>query len=118
MAQTIENFIDGRFVPPVAGEYLDDVEPATGLAYAKVASSDARDIEAAVAAAKRAFPDWSGMAADQRSAILFRIADLIDQNREQLARAESMDQGKPLWLTREMDIPRAAANFRFFAGAV
>ncbi len=112
------NFIGGRVVPPRSGRWLDNIEPATGKAYGRVADSDEHDVEAAVAAAKAAFPAWSGMAASERSRILLRLADLIEANLERLAAAESEDSGKPITLARSVDIPRSAANFRYFATAL
>ncbi|HEV2805489.1 MAG TPA: aldehyde dehydrogenase [Chthoniobacterales bacterium] len=114
----IRNFIDGEFVEPAGGKYLDNIEPATGKAYSLVPDSDARDVELAVAAAEKAFPAWSTTTAADRSRILLRIADLIERDLEKLARAESIDTGKPLALARSLDIPRAASNFRFFATAI
>src|SRR3989440_13069145 len=111
--EKIQNFIDGQFVEPLGGRYLDNVEPATGKSYSQVADSDARDVDLAVAAAEKAFVDWSKKPADERSKILLRIADLIERDPEKLARAESIDTGKPLTLARSLDIPRAASNFRF-----
>src|SRR5436853_4285286 len=117
-AEKIQNFIDGQFVEPVGGKYLDNIEPATGKPYSQVADSDARDVDLAVAAAEKAFADWSPKPAAERSKILLRIADLIERDHEKLARAESIDTGKPLTLARTLDIPRAASNFRFFATAI
>src|SRR4051812_5343103 len=114
----IRNFIDGKFVEPVGGKYLDNIEPATGRVYSQVPDSDARDVELAVAAAEKAFAAWSKTSAEKRSQILLRIADLIERYLEKLARAESIDTGKPLALARSLDIPRAASNFRFFATAI
>jgi aminomuconate-semialdehyde/2-hydroxymuconate-6-semialdehyde dehydrogenase len=114
----IQNFIDGQFVEPTGGKYLDNIEPATGKPYSLVADSDAGDVEAAVAAAEKAFVDWSKKSAEERSKVLLRIADLIERDLEKLARAESIDTGKPLSLARTLDIPRAASNFRFFATAI
>jgi aminomuconate-semialdehyde/2-hydroxymuconate-6-semialdehyde dehydrogenase len=114
----IRNFIDGEFVEPVAGRYLDNIEPATGKPYSQVPDSDARDVDLAVAAAEKAFADWSRTPAAERSKILLLIADLIERDLERLARAESIDTGKPLALARSLDIPRAASNFRFFATAI
>jgi aminomuconate-semialdehyde/2-hydroxymuconate-6-semialdehyde dehydrogenase len=114
----IRNFIDGQFVEPVARKYLDNIEPATGKPYSQVAASDGRDVELAVAAAEKAFADWSRTPAAERSKILLHIADLIERDLEKLARAESIDTGKPLSLARSLDIPRAASNFRFFATAI
>jgi aminomuconate-semialdehyde/2-hydroxymuconate-6-semialdehyde dehydrogenase len=114
----IRNFIGGQFVEPLGGRYLENIEPATGKPYSYVADSDASDVELAVAAAEKAFPAWSRTAAAERSRILLRIADLIERDLEKLARAESIDTGKPLSLARNLDIPRAASNFRFFATAI
>ena len=114
----IQNFVDGQFVEPIGGKYLDNIEPATGKPYSQVADSDARDVERAVAAAEKAFVDWSKKSAAERSKFLLRIADLIERDLEKLARAESIDTGKPLSLARTLDIPRAASNFRFFATAI
>jgi aminomuconate-semialdehyde/2-hydroxymuconate-6-semialdehyde dehydrogenase len=114
----IKNFINGEFVEPVSGKYLDNIEPATGKPYSQVADSEARDVELAVSAAEKAFGDWSRKSIAERSKILLRIADLIERDLEKLARAESIDTGKPLSLARTLDIPRAASNFRFFATAI
>src|SRR5438270_1138481 len=114
----IRNFVDGDFVEPVGGKYLDNIEPATGKVYSQVPNSDAGNVELAVAAAEKAFPSWSKTSAESRSRILLRVADLIERDLEKLARAESIDTGKPLALARSLDIPRAASNFRFFATAI
>jgi aminomuconate-semialdehyde/2-hydroxymuconate-6-semialdehyde dehydrogenase len=114
----IRNFIDGQFVEPAGGKYLDNIEPATGKPYSQVADSDARDVDLAVAAAEKAFVDWSKKTATERSNLLLRVADLIERDLEKFARAESIDTGKPLSLARSLDIPRAVANFRFFATAI
>ncbi|MCC7294063.1 MAG: aldehyde dehydrogenase [Phycisphaerales bacterium] len=118
MMQTLSNLMDGRLVEPVGGAYLDNIEPATGRAYSRVPDSDERDVNAAVEAAARAFPEWSNAPAEQRCRVMLRMADLIEARLEELARAESIDTGKPLALARTMDIPRAAKNFRFFATAI
>jgi aminomuconate-semialdehyde/2-hydroxymuconate-6-semialdehyde dehydrogenase len=112
------NFINGEFTEPIAGKFIESFNPSEGTAHLLVADSDQADIEAAVRAAKAAFPAWSALRAEERARFLYRIADLIDSRQAELARAESDDQGKPVWLAAEMDIPRAAANFRFFAGCV
>jgi len=116
--QDVLNFIDGSPVAAAASEWLDDVDPATGEKYARIASSDGKDVDRAVAAAVRAFPGWSTTAASERSKILRRLARLIERDLEKLARAESVDSGKPLALARSVDIPRAVQNFDFFADAV
>jgi aminomuconate-semialdehyde/2-hydroxymuconate-6-semialdehyde dehydrogenase len=117
-ATQIRNFIDGQFVEPVGGKYLANIEPATGKPYSQVADSSEGDVDLAVAAAEKAFPDWSRRPVSERSKILLRIADSIERDLEKLARAESIDTGKPLSLARALDIPRAASNFRFFATAI
>src|SRR5712692_10229009 len=114
----IRNFINGQFVEPTTGKYLYNIEPATGKPYSQVADSDSRDVDLAIAAAEKAFGDWSRTPAADRSRMLLRIADLIERDLEKLARAESIDTGKPLSLARGLDIPRAASNFRFFATAI
>ena len=114
----ILNFIGGEFLEPQAGRFLDNIEPATGKPYSQVADSGKEDVDLAVAAAEKAFADWSKTPAQERSQILLRIADLIERDLEKLARAESIDTGKPLSLARSLDIPRAVANFRFFATAI
>ncbi len=114
----IQNFIGGEFAEPDAGGYLDNIEPATGKPYSQVADGDARDVERAVAAAEKAFPNWSAKPAAERSKILLRVAELIERDLEKFARAESIDTGKPISLARALDIPRAIANFRFFATAI
>ncbi len=114
----INHYINGRSVAPASGKFLDNVEPATGKVYSRVAAGNAKDVDAAVAAALAAFPKWSATPANIRSNILLKVADLIDQNLERFARAESVDTGKPLSLARMVDIPRAASNFRFFATAI
>ena len=114
----IRNYIDGQFVEPIGGKYLENIEPATGKPYSLAPNSDRRDVELAVTAAEKAFPAWSKTSAADRSGILLRIADLIERDLEKLARAESIDTGKPLSLARSLDIPRAASNFRFFATAI
>jgi aminomuconate-semialdehyde/2-hydroxymuconate-6-semialdehyde dehydrogenase len=114
----IQNFIDGRHVDTVSGQSFDKADPATGAVVARVPDSDARDVDLAVEAAARAFPAWSRTPAAERSRLLLAVAGLIEANLERLARAESVDTGKPLRLARAVDIPRAASNFRFFATAV
>src|SRR5947207_1144496 len=114
----VRNFINGEFVEPISGQYLDNIEPATGKPYSQVADSDAHDVDLAVAAAEKGFRDWSRKTAEERSNFLLRIADLIERDLEKFARAESIDTGKPIALARTLDIPRAVANFRFFATAI
>lgn len=114
----LSNFIGGAFVPPVSGTWFDDLEPATGETIAQIPDSDAADVDRAVAAAKEAFPSWSATPAEERSRFLLQIADLIESHLDELAELESRDNGKPVSLAKRMDIPRAVANFRFFATAI
>jgi aminomuconate-semialdehyde/2-hydroxymuconate-6-semialdehyde dehydrogenase len=114
----LNNYINGQFQDPTSGQWLDVFEPAKGAVYAHVADSSADDLETAVQAAKKAFPAWSTMALEQRSKILLRLADLIEENLEELAQCETLDTGKPIKLSRTVDIPRGSSNFRFFASAV
>ncbi|MEQ9466141.1 MAG: aldehyde dehydrogenase [Ekhidna sp.] len=116
--QKIQNFINGKYVDPVKGEYIDNVEPATGKAFAQVPNSSIEDLELAIDAAQAAFPAWSTMSVDKRSRILHKLADLIEQNLDDYALMESRDNGKPLWLAKAVDIPRASTNFRFYASAI
>ena len=116
--ETLANFIGGTLVAPQSGSYLDDLEPATAAPLARVPDSSAPDVGDAVAAAEQAFPGWSRTPAAERSRVLLRIADLIEARSEDLARDESRDTGKPFGLARRLDLPRASANFRFFATAI
>jgi aminomuconate-semialdehyde/2-hydroxymuconate-6-semialdehyde dehydrogenase len=113
----IENYIGGELRSPVLGQYLDNFEPATGQVYSQIPDSDERDVEHAVEAAKAAFPAWSMTPAEERFAMLMRLVGLIERDLESLALAESTDNGKPVSLARAVDIPRAMANFRFYATA-
>jgi aminomuconate-semialdehyde/2-hydroxymuconate-6-semialdehyde dehydrogenase len=116
--QRIVNFIGGELRVPVSGSYLEDVNPATGEVIAEIADSDKADVDAAVAAASRAFPSWRKTPAEQRSKLLMRLADLVEENFDELASLESKDNGKPISLARRLDVPRAVKNFRFFATAI
>src|SRR5262249_15919779 len=122
--QEVLNTIDGRQAPALSGDWLDDADPATGETIARVASPDARDGEKAGAASMRAFGAWaralgegSRTPAAERSRALRRLARLIERDLEKLARADSVDSGKPLSAARSIDIPRAVQNFDFFADA-
>ena len=116
--EKILNYIGGDFLEPSSRDYIDNYEPATGKVYSLIADSDAKDVENAVKAAKKAFPFWSVTSKDERSKILSKIADLIEKNIDALAEAESKDNGKPITLAKRVDIPRAAHNFRFFSTAI
>ena len=109
-------FIDGRFVDAANGETLPTLSPHDGALIADVAMAGRVDVDAATAAAQRAFPKWSRMAAADRGRILLKLADLIEANAEDLARLESLDTGHPIRDSRALDVPRTAACYRYFGG--
>jgi aminomuconate-semialdehyde/2-hydroxymuconate-6-semialdehyde dehydrogenase len=113
----VQNHIDGRQVPAASGATLENWEPATGNVHGSLPDSDASDVAAAVQAAQRAFPSWAATAAPERARVLHRLAEGLRTRASELAHAESADTGKPLSLAAAMDIPRAVANFDFFADA-
>ncbi|MGY3264777.1 aldehyde dehydrogenase [Lysobacter sp. HA35] len=113
----LNHWIDGQSVPPRADRWLDVHEPASGRVVAEVAAGDAADVEAAVGAAKRAAPAWAALRNSERAEWLEKLANAIEAKLETFATAESRDAGKPLRLTRAIEIPRAISNFRFFAHA-
>lgn len=113
----LKNYIGGKLQPASSGGWLDDHEPATGKVYARIPDSDGADVDSAVAAAAQAFPAWSALSGEERGRWLLKLADLVERDLEKLARAESVDNGKPLDLARRLDIPRAVSNLRFFAAA-
>jgi len=114
----IENFINGEFFPTKSGNYIDNINPATAEVIGKIPDSNERDVADAVEAAKKAFPGWSTTTVEKRFQVLNRIATFIDEHLAELALAETIDNGKPLWLSKKVDIPRASANFRFFATGI
>ena len=116
--QKIKNYINGSLIESVSGQYLDNYDPSTGEVYSSCPDSDERDVILSVEAAEKAFPKWSVTPKEERSRILLRISELIDRNREKLALAESVDNGKPVSLAKEIDIPRASSNFYYFATAI
>ena len=113
-----DNFINGRFVPPVKGEYFDVVTPINGKPYTRAARSGAEDIELALDAAHAAADAWGRTAPAERANVLLRIADRIEQNLEVLAYAETVDNGKPIRETLNADIPLTVDHFRYFAGCL
>lgn len=114
--EKILNYINGEFVSPNANQWLDNFDPSKGEVYSQVPDSDDTDVEMAFQAAKAAFNGWKNTPAEDKFKVLSRIADLIDERNELFAKAESRDQGKPLWLAKN-EIKRAGQNFRFFATA-
>ena len=113
----LKNYINGELVKPKSDKYLDNFEPATGKVYSKLPCSNEQDVQSAVEAAELAFPLWSGLSNEERFFYLNKIAELIELKKEELALAESKDNGKPIALAKLVDIPRSASNFRFFATA-
>lgn len=112
------NFIGGRWVEPIRGEYFTDHSPINGRQLAEIAKSSPEDVEAALDAAHRAKEGWARMAPAERAKILNRVADRLEENLELLALAETMDNGKPIRETRGADVPLAIDHFRYFAGCV
>ena len=116
--EKLQNFIDGVYCAPLTGEYIDNVEPATGKVYSLIPNSGAEDVEMAVKAAEKAFPIWSEMSVTKRSEILVKLSAGIEARMDEFVQAESKDNGKPLTLAAHVDIPRAVSNFHFFATAI
>ncbi len=115
---TTLNFINGQYCDPVSDGWLENINPADGTSLGKIANSTEQDVERAVIAAANAQLQWSESTLEQRSRILSKIGDLIEENLESLAIAESEDSGKPIGRARTIEIPRAASNFHFFANAI
>jgi aminomuconate-semialdehyde/2-hydroxymuconate-6-semialdehyde dehydrogenase len=114
----IANYIKGELTVPASGNYINNMDPSTGEVYSLIPDSDAADVQKAVEAATAAFPSWSATSNEKRSAILLKISELITEDLPALAMAESVDNGKPLWLSKLVDIPRACSNFHFFATGI
>ena len=114
----IQNYINGEFVNPVSNNWLDNYNPSNGEVYSQIPNSSSEDVANAYKSAAEAFPKWSNSTLEERSRILIKISELLESNLERFAMAESKDNGKPLSLAREIDIPRAASNFRFFGNAI
>ncbi|SFH16686.1 aldehyde dehydrogenase family protein [Pontibacter chinhatensis] len=113
-----DNFIGGRFVPPVKGEYFDNISPINGKVFAQAARSTKEDVELALDAAHEAFPKWSKTSAKDRSNTLLRVAQTIEDNLEYLATVDTIDNGKPIRETRAADLPLVIDHFRYFAGVI
>ena len=113
-----DNFIGGKWVAPVKGEYFDVITPTTGKVYTKVARSGAEDVELALDAAHAAFTTWGKTSVLERSTLLLKIADRLEANLELLAYAETVDNGKPIRETLNADIPLCIDHFRYFAGCL
>ncbi|MCB0495540.1 MAG: aldehyde dehydrogenase [Cyclobacteriaceae bacterium] len=116
--QRYEHFIGGQWVKPSSGEYFDNISPIDGKPFTQAARGNKEDINKALDAAHAAFPKWSTTAAAVRSNVLLKIADIIEENLEYLARVETIDNGKALRETRAADLPLCVDHFRYFAGAI
>jgi aminomuconate-semialdehyde/2-hydroxymuconate-6-semialdehyde dehydrogenase len=114
----LSNYIRGRFVEHAGSEWMDVVEPATGVVFAKLPLSDSQDVDAAVEAAREAQPGWASLEIKERADWLDVIADSLEASFEEIAELESRDTGKPISLARNVDANRSVANFRFFAGLI
>jgi aldehyde dehydrogenase len=113
-----DNFINGRFVAPLKGQYFDVISPINGRVYTQAARSGAEDIELALDAAHAAAAKWAAVPPAERANLLLKIADRMEANLELLAYAETVDNGKPIRETLNADIPLAVDHFRYFAGCV
>lgn len=116
--EKIQNYINGQYIIPNQGNYIDNYEPATGKVYSLIPDSDESDVQMAVDAAEKAFPIWSKMSIDERSAILVKVSEGIQHMMNEFVQAESKDNGKPVSLAAHVDIPRAISNFHFFATGI
>lgn len=114
----IKNYINGTWQDAMHGNSVQNINPATGKNIGTIPMSDAADVALAVEAAQNAFPAWSQSSIEKRFRILNKIAEGIEQRLDELALAETSDNGKPLNLSKKVDIPRAASNFRFFATGI
>jgi aminomuconate-semialdehyde/2-hydroxymuconate-6-semialdehyde dehydrogenase len=114
----LKNYINGALAAPTNNKYIDGYEPATGKVYTQIPDSVDADVQLAVDAATKAFPIWSNLSNLERSKYLRKISELIEKKLPELAKAESVDNGKPLKLASSVDIPRAVDNFHFFATAI
>ena len=114
----IQNYINGQYLNPTQDNWIDNYCPASGEVYGQIPNSSAEDIDNAYIAAKSAFLSWSKTTLEERSRILIKISELLEFNLQRFAEAESKDNGKPISLAKEVDIPRAASNFRFFGHAI
>lgn len=116
--QNIKNYINGALINPLKNKWLDNINPTTGQVYSQIPDSDENDVEQAFLAAQKALHVWSNLPKEERSKYLLKIASLIEQNLDSLALAETIDNGKPMSMSKRVDIPRAAANFHFYGTGI
>jgi aldehyde dehydrogenase len=113
-----DNYIGGKFIPPVSGEYFDVVSPIDGKVFTKAAHSTKGDLDLAVDAAYEAFKTWGKTSSTERSVLLNKIAQVMEDNLEYIAAVETVDNGKPVRETLAADIPLAIDHFRYFASVI
>lgn len=111
-----ELFIDGRFIKPIKGKYFETTNPANDQKLSRVAEATSEDVDSAVKAARKAFKSWSNLEEKERSKYVYRIARLIQERAREFAVIESIDGGKPIRESRDIDIPLAANHFFYYAG--
>jgi acyl-CoA reductase-like NAD-dependent aldehyde dehydrogenase len=113
---TYKNFVGGEWVDAASGETMEVINPATGETIAEVPRCSAEDVDRAVEAANKALPGWLDSTPKERSELLHKLADVLEEHGEELAQLESLNVGKPLMASRD-EMPFSADNLRFFAGA-
>ena len=116
--EKLKNYINGILTTPYSNSYINVHDPSTSEVFTMIPDSNTNDVQLAVESAEKAFKEWSQSPVEIRSGYLMKIAELIKKDLERFAFAESRDNGKPLWLARSVDIPRAVKNFEFFASAI
>src|SRR5690554_4125970 len=116
--ENILNYIDGKLIAPQSGAFFDNINPATGKVLCLIPNSQKEDVDLAVEAATNAFPYWSNLSIEERGDWLMKLADGISHRMDEFVEAESKDNGKPIKLARQVDIPRAISNFKFFATGI
>ena len=114
---TIQNYINGQFLDSGSKKTLENINPSQGKVFSTIPDSDSTDVEQAIHAANNAFLDWSLLSFEKRFDYLLAIAHMIEARMDNFVQAESMDNGKPTWLAKQADIPRAISNLKFFAAA-
>ena len=108
----LQNYINGKFHPPVSGAYIENIDPSRGVPFSLIPDSSVEDVTQATEAAKNAFPMWSGMSLNQRSEILLKLSKGIEDRMDEFVAAESLDNGKPVSLARQVDIPVSYTHLR------
>ena len=111
----ISNYINGKLIQPVKSNYIDIYNPSLGEVYAKCPDSDSEDLKMALKSAKKAFNQWRNSSNEYRRDIILKIADEIEKNSDKFALAETIDNGKPISDSKNIDIPRSVNNLRFYA---